>query len=113
MFYTYMVKYRSVIKNELWYLQVMGWSWKQPFCMSNPDTERQMLHVLSLIWSLALYFYTCIFKLEYTQKTVRSLIFQEKENRIQIMWIEGKRVKWNRKWRWRQRDKEGRAEEGA
>lgn len=112
MFYIYMVKYHSVMRNELWYLQVMGWSRKQPFCMSNPDTERQMLHVLSLIWSLALYFHTCIFKLEYTQKTVRSLIFQE-ENRIQIMWIEGKRVKWNRKWRWRLRDKEGRAEEGA
>lgn len=29
------------------------------------------------------------------------------------MWIEGKRVKQNRKWRWRERDKEGRAEEGA
>lgn len=29
------------------------------------------------------------------------------------MWIEGKRVKWNREWWWRERDKEGRAEEGA
>lgn len=29
------------------------------------------------------------------------------------MWKEGKRVKWNREWWWRERDKEGRAEEGA